>query len=344
MSQGKTRMAIIGAGLWGEAHAGIYQRHPGTELVAICDLNLEKAQALAAKFGVSQVYASAEELLQHCDFDAAAIVTPDFAHAEAAVACANAGKHMIIEKPLATTAEDVHRIMEAVERNKVRVMVDFHNRWNPPFNTTKQLLETGMYGVPRSAHFRLTDCVWVATDMLSWCAKSSILWFLGSHSLDILNWLIGELPQEVYAVKTEGQLKSMGIDAVDTYMTTIRYPSGAIAQMENSWVTPNGNPNVNDFKFNLLCTEGKFDVDASSHHLLQVTDARRVITQDVLVKNTVFGELKGFAYESIRSFVDCLISGQPFHVPLKDSANVTLALLAVMQSAETGVPVRTELI
>ncbi|OQB02941.1 MAG: hypothetical protein BWY25_00262 [Chloroflexi bacterium ADurb.Bin222] len=178
--------------------------------------------------------------------------------------------------------------------------------------------------------------------MLSWVAQSSILWFLGSHSLDTMNWVIGDYPVEVYAAKAEGKLKSLGIDAVDTYLSTIKYSRGAIAHMENSWITPNGNPNVNDFKFNLLLTDGKFDVDASSHNLLQVTDGQRMITQDVLVKNTVFDKCAGFAYESIRSFVDKLVSGDEFHVTLREAANVTLALLAVMESAETGAPVRVE--
>ena len=223
-----------------------------------------------------------------------------------------------------------------------RAMVDLHNRWNPPFNAIKQLVSTGKYGSAISAHCRLTDKLWVATDMLSWVSQSSILWFLGSHSLDTMNWLIGDLPKIVYAVKREGKLKSLGIDAVNWYMTTIQYERGAIAQMENAWVTPNGNSNVNDFKFNLLCEEGKFDVDASSHHVLQVTDTERMVTQDILVKNFVFGKCKGFAYESIRSFIDQLLAGEEFHVTVREAANVSLAILGVMQSANTGLPVDVE--
>lgn len=336
------RICIVGAGLWGEAHAGLYQEHPCADPVAVCDLNLEKATALAEKFGIPHVYSDFRKMLREVDCDAVAIVTPDFLHTEIALACAAAKKDMIIEKPLATTREEVLQIVEAAEKNGVRIMVDLHNRWNPPFNAVRQLVESGQYGTPRSAHFRLNDCLWVATDMLKWCAKSSILWFLGSHSLDTLNWLIGDYPVEVYAVKTEGRLKGLGIDTVDTYLTTIRYAGGAVAHMENSWVTPNGNPNVNDFKFNLLCTEGKFDVDASSNGLLQVTDNTRMITQDVLVKNRVFERHAGFAYESIRSFVDKLVSGEEFHVTLKEAANVSLALLAVMESAERGLPVKVE--
>lgn len=336
------RVGIVGAGLWGEAHAEVYRGHPHAEPVAVCDVDVRKAQALADKFGIRHVYGDHRQMLQDADCDAVAIVTPDFLHADIAVDCARANKDMIVEKPLATTREDIFRILDAVRQGGSRVMVDLHNRWNPPFNAVKQLVGSGRYGIPRSAHFRLNDCLWVATDMLKWCARSSILWFLGSHSLDTMNWVIGDDPAEVYAVKSEGLLKGRGIDTVDTYLSTIRYAGGAVAQMENSWVTPNGNPNVNDFKFNLLCTEGKFDIDASSNGLLQVTDQTRMVTQDVIVKNKVFGRPAGFAYESIRSFIDKLVSGEEFHVTLKEAANVSLALLAIMESAETGVPVKVE--
>jgi predicted dehydrogenase len=338
----QVRMAIVGAGTWGGAHAAIYNEHPGAVPVAICDIDRRRAERFAGEYRIPEVYADHREMLASCDCDAVAVVTPDFLHGDIAVDCAEAGKHLLIEKPLATTRDEVFRIVEAVERNGVRAMVDFHNRWNPPFNAIKQLMSTGQYGKAISAHCRLTDKLWVATDMLSWVSKSSILWFLGSHSLDTMNWLIDDAPRTVYAVKHEGKLKALGIDAVDTYMTTIRYERGAIAQMENAWITPNGNPNINDFKFNLLCEEGKFDVDASSHNLLQVTDAERMVTQDVLVTNSVFGRCRGFAYESIRSFVDALLTDRDFHISLHEAANVSLAILSVMRSAETGVPVAVD--
>ena len=338
------KMALVGAGTWGEAHAGIYTEHPEAEVVAICDLNRERAEAFAKKHNVPNVYCDHREMLEKCDCDAVAIVTPDFLHTDIAVACAEAGKHMLIEKPLATRREDVMRILEAVERSGVRVMVDLHNRWNPPFNLVKQMVSSGEYGAPKTAYFKLTDALWVATDMLSWTAKSSILWFLGSHSLDTLSWIVGSLPEEVFAYKTEGMLRSRGIDTVDGYQTLLRYRNGTIAQMENSWITPNGNSNVNDFKFDIVLEKGKFDIDASSHTLLQLTTEKTFYNPDVLVKNKVFNRHTGFAYESIRSFVDKMISGEEFYVTLREAANVTLAILAIMESAQTGKPVKTDLI
>ncbi len=338
------KMAIIGAGTWGESHASIYAEHPQAECVAICDTNRERADGFAARHNLPNTYYDYREMLEKCDCDAVAIVTPDFLHTDMALACAEAGKHILIEKPLATKREDVLAIVEAVEKRGVRAMVDLHNRWNPPFNLVKQMVSSGEYGEAKTAYFRLNDALWVATDMLSWTAKSSILWFLGSHSLDTMSWIIGSLPEEVFAYKRTGKLAGLGIDTVDAYQTAIRYRSGAIAQMENSWITPNGNSNVNDFKFDLVLDKGKFDIDASSHNLLQLTTEKTFYTPDVLVKNSVFGRCNGFAFESIRSFVDKMVSGEPFHVSLREAANVSLAILAIMESAESGKPVRTQLI
>ncbi|HHV96225.1 MAG TPA: Gfo/Idh/MocA family oxidoreductase [Clostridiaceae bacterium] len=335
----KIKMAIVGAGLWGKNHALVFDAHPDVETVAICDINEEKAYAVAKQFGIKEVYTDYNEMLKKSDCDAVSIVTPDFLHADIAVACANAKRHMLIEKPLATTREDVYRMVDAIEKNNVRVMVDFHNRWNPPFAITKQAIENGEIGEPYCAYIRLNDIKWVATDLLSWAAKSSILWFLGSHSLDTLRWMFNDEVERVYSVSREGILKGLGIDTVDVYLTTIEFKNGGIAQMENGWITPNGNPCVNDFKFNILGTKGMISIDASNHNLIQKYTDTGAKTPDILVSHFIQDKPKGFAYESIRHFIDRLIDGKEFYVTLQDAANTSLALCAVMESARIGQPV-----
>lgn len=332
------KMAVIGAGLWAQEHGRIFNEMEGAAPVAICDLDRTRAEKFAAMFGIGddQIYTDHKEMLAKSGCDAVSIVTPDFLHTEVACDCADAGKHMLIEKPLATRRDDVFRILDAAAKNKVRIMVDMHNRWSPPFNNVKAILDSKKYGDPVNAYFRLNDVKSVATDMLSWASKSSILWFLGSHSLDTLSWLLDSRPREVYALSSRGVLDGLGVDTVDVYQTSIRYENGVIAQMENGWITPNGNPCVNDIKFNVVCARGKMDIDASSNNLLQVTGDDRMDTGDCIASNQVFGHHKGFAYESIRSFLKKLESGEEFFVSLEDSARVVLALLAVMESAETG--------
>ncbi|MCL2391220.1 MAG: Gfo/Idh/MocA family oxidoreductase [Oscillospiraceae bacterium] len=338
----KLKMGIVGAGIWGERHASIFNSHPLVEITAICDLNVSRAQAVADKFGIKDVYSDLHEMAKKCDCDAVSIVTPDYLHAEASIAMANAKKHILIEKPLATSRKDVFAILEAVEKNNVRTMVDLHNRWSPPFHTAKQALDEGKLGKPYSGYFRLNDVKWVATDMLSWTASSSILWFLGSHSLDTLAWMFGSDVERVYCASREGIMKGHGVDTTDIYLTTLEFKNGCVAQMENAWITPNGNPCLNDIKFTLLCTEGMVNIDASTHNLIQLTTEEKVSTPDILVQHYIEGEPKGFAFESIRSFLDRLIDGKPFLVSVEEAAKGSLALLAVMESAKTRMPVKVE--
>lgn len=342
MEMKKIRMGIVGAGTWGETHASIYAEHLFAEPAAICDMNREKAEKIAEKYGIPKVYSDYHDLAKDGEIDAVAIVTPDFAHADVACAMAYAKKHILIEKPLATTKEDIAAICEAVAKSGVRCMVDLHNRWSPPFNLAKQKIASGKLGKPYTAYIRLNDIKWVATDMLSWAAKSSILWFLGSHSLDSLRWLLDSEAKRVYSVKREGILKAKGVDTPDTFLTTIEFENGAVAQMENGWVTPNGNRNINDFKCSVMCTEGMINLDLSSHNLMEEVTEDGSCVPDILVSNMVFGHCGGFSYESIRDFVDRLADGKEFRVSLEDARKTALAILAIQESAKTGQPVEVE--
>lgn len=335
-------IAIVGAGVWGDTHAAIYKEHPLANPVAICDLNEARACSLAEKYGLAHVFTNIDDLLAAGGFDAVSIVTPDFLHADIAVKCAAAHKHILIEKPLATTRQDVFRIVEAARAGGVRVMVDLHNRWSPPFAEAKRRLDNGELGTLKSAYFRLNDIKWVATDMLPWAAKSSILWFLGSHSFDTLQWLFQDRVTRIYAVSTRGVLDQLGVHTEDVYQSTLEFSRGGIAQMENGWITPNGNPCVNDIKCTLCGDAGMVSIDASNHNLIQLYTDQKTEVPDVLVRNRVHGYVKGFAYESIRSFVDRLATGEPFIVSLEDAARTSLAILAIIESAETRMPVEVD--
>ena len=84
MMEKKIKMGIVGAGTWGRTHAYIYREHSNAEPVAICDMNRERAQAIADEFGIKEVYTDYHEMAEKADIDAVAIVTPDFAHADIA--------------------------------------------------------------------------------------------------------------------------------------------------------------------------------------------------------------------------------------------------------------------
>jgi predicted dehydrogenase len=186
-----------------------------------------------------------------------------------------------------------------------------------------------------SMYMRLNDDKSVATNMLSWTADSSVLWFLGSHTMDAISYMCGSRPRTVYSLSREGVLKSMGIDSIDMYQTSIELENGCIAQMENGWITPNGNTGIIDLKCTVLCEKGQVNINTSNSDMLQVFTEERSRTPDCIARPLILDKLTGFVNNSIRTYVDCLVSGEPFFVSVDEAVDSCIALLAVMESART---------
>jgi len=339
MMGGKVRFGIIGAGLWGEAHAEVYSTHPHAELAAVCDSDPTRAARVAEKYGARKIYTDYHDLVADAGVDAVAVATPDFAHRDPVVAAARAGKAVLSEKPLATTIEDAEAISEAVRSSGVPYMVDFHARWNPPFVIARKNIEEGVLGRIMSAYFRLNDTISVPTSMLSWSAKSSILWFLGSHTVDTLRYLLQDEVERVYSVFRMEVLKERGIAVPDLYQSILEFRSGVVATIENNWIVPNTNPAVNDFKVNILGSKGMINMDLTNNQLFERYLETSSDHPDCLVKPLVRDRHVGFAFESIRDFVDCLYMGRPVAVGLDDGLAVTKVILAIMESSSRRTPV-----
>ena len=213
-------------------------------------------------------------------------------------------------------------------------MCDLHNRSSQPYSIAKQTIDSGEVGKVYSMYLRLNDNKSVATDMLSWSADSSILWFLGSHSLDLLCYLCGSRPKTVYALSRKGILQSMGVDTVDMYQTSIEFENGVIAQMENGWITPNGNTALIDMKCNILCEKGAFNINSSDSDMLRVLTEERTSTPNPIARPIINGRVEGFAPNNIRSFIDALYFDKPFNVTIDEAADSCLAILAILESAQ----------
>lgn len=222
------------------------------------------------------------------------------------------------------------------------MMVDLHSRWSPLFAIPKESIDNGEIGEPYSAYYRLNDIKWVATDLLPWAEKSSILWFLGYHAVDVLRWFFNDEVTRVYSVSRSGILQNLGVDTVDIYQTILEFKNGGIATLENGWITPNTNPNVNDMKLNMTGTKGMFNIDPTHSQMMERFTEERADRPDMLVRHFIHGKPKGFAYESIRHFVDQLVSGEDFYVSIDDAYNTTMVILAIIESAKTRQPVVVE--
>lgn len=336
-----TGFGVIGTGLWGEYHALTYSTYPGAELVAVCDVDPNRAAEVANRFGARRCYTDYRELLADVEVKAVSVATPDFLHTEVGVAAARAGKDILMEKPLALTVEDCQTIIGEAGQAGVKLMVDFHNRWSPPLNTLKSRLAAGELGEPLLINARQNNTIFVPTEMLRWAGRSATIWFTGSHLIDVVCWLMNSPVRRVYSVARSRVLAARGIPTPDFFETTIEFASGAVAFVENCWILPNTEPSVVDFKLRLVGSQGSATVDTTHNRALELyTD--RVVLPDVLGLPTIFGTPRGFAVESIKYFADCIIRDMQPMITGQDGLANTAVVCAALRSAETGQPVELQ--
>lgn len=335
----KARFGIIGVGGWGEFHVRVLQDHPFAEVVGVCDANAERASCVADKYGIAFATADFRELLAREDIESVNIITPDFAHLEPTLAALEAGKNVLVEKPMATTLEECVQIADLASKSKGKFMVDFHNRWSPPFYKAKEAIDKGELGTVQMISYRLNDTIFVPTKMLSWSGKSTVMWFIGSHSLDTLFWLLGKPLRRVYSVARSEVLSKRGITTPDYYCCILEFEGGGTAMLENGWILSENAPSLIDLKCAIVGSEGTIYIDGSHHRMLQKYTATEAAYPDTFVLPTVYGKPGGFAAESIRHFADCVVQDKQPMVGAKEGLAVTKAILAIEESVRSGQPV-----
>lgn len=342
------KTAVVGVGIWGEQHIRAYQAHPYAKLVAICDLNDERLRETAKKYNVGTYYTHCEEMLREADIDAVSIATPDFAHREPAIACANAGKDIIIEKPLATTVEDCESIMNSAKQNGIKLMVDFHCRWVLPFMQVKQSMEKGELGEPMHAFVRLSDTLFVPRKMLSWAANTNEAWFLGIHCIDLLRWILADEVKRVFALSQSKVLKGEGINCPDYFQVLLEFRKGTSAVVENSWLLPeNSSPSLIDFRLELFGSKGAVYVNAAQNSAIakytdQPSDQPYYAHPDIFFLPGTPGKPRGGAIEAIWHFVEVLSQDKEPAVSGKDGLEATKVVLAIEESVKRGLAVQVD--
>ena len=336
----RVRVAVIGAGRWGAAHIRAYCQHASAELAAICDLDEQRARDAAAACGAAGHYTSVDEMLAREQLDAVSVATPDAAHAEVVIRCAEAGKHVLCEKPLAATLADCQAMIAAARASNVRLMVDWHNRWNPPVCQARDAIAAGELGDVRYIYYRLSDTIYVPTKMLPWAGESSVMLFLGSHALDTVCWLMGSRPIRVSCRRQEGVLRAMGIPTADMYLTVLDFESGACAVVENSWILPQSSPALIDHRAEIIGSAGAIYLDPQRCGAIAKYTERTqggfpdASLPDVFIAPQVHGRQVGFAVESIYHFVECIRDGKEPLTTGEDGLVNARLILAAEQSAD----------
>ncbi len=341
----KVGFGVIGVGTWGENHVRVFKQNPNAELIAIADINEKRAREISERYRIKEYYTDYRELLENPDIEAVGIATPDFLHREPCVMAAEAGKDILVEKPLATTVQDAEAILNAARKNGVKLMVDFHNRWNPPCVMAKKAIEEGEVGDPIYLYARLNNTKLSPTRFLKWASKSKVIWFLTVHTCDLARWFFNDEAERVYAVSRSKVLRSMGIDTPDFYTAIVEFKEGAVVNLESCWIIPNTIPGVGwgewfglgiDFKLEIVCRRGTIYLDPLPNYTARKYTDEQYSWPDMQGAIQLHDRWIGFAIESINHFVDCVVNDKEPLVTGEDGLAVTKIMCAVEESARTG--------
>jgi predicted dehydrogenase len=329
----KLRVGVIGAGLQGQSHLACYAVMPQVEIAAIADIDADKARAAAQKYAVPRWYESYEKMLDDAPLDAVSVVTPDDLHREPCLAAAAYGKHILVEKPLATTVADGEAIVAAARKAGVKLMTHFSNRWQLPMIVAKDAIAKGEMGEPVYAYARLSNALSVPTEMLrGWSARTRLPFWLMSHTVDRVRWLFGREARRVHAISRSGVLTSLGFDTPDAYVATVEFEGGAMACFESCWILPNSLPTIVDNRMELIFTGGLLEFDAGDMCVHHATPAK--YRRAGILWTEALGEPRGFVLEAMKHFVERVLAGQDPGPSGDDGLAVLRITAAIVQSAQ----------
>ncbi|MCE5257429.1 MAG: Gfo/Idh/MocA family oxidoreductase [Chloroflexi bacterium] len=234
----KIRAGVIGLGILGSSHADYLAKRPDVDLVALADLRMEAAEAVAQRLGV-KAYNNYESMLAAEKLDLVVVATPDPLHRAPTVASLEAGVPNILqEKPFATTRADADAIYEAVRKHKAHFFINFANRVAPLDIATRYAVQAGLLGRVVYGESRLDDNISVPTKMWGsrtkdWAAGSSTAFFLLSHVVDLLRFYFA--PAEVREVYAISQREVLGYTP-DLYDAFLTFDSGLKVRVKAEWI------------------------------------------------------------------------------------------------------------
>jgi predicted dehydrogenase len=329
----KVRLGQIGVGTWGQVMLTAWTPNPKADVQAVCDVDGDRAKEIAEKYGISTYYDNVADLLAHPGLDAVGVATPDFAHREAVVAALDARKHVLVQKPMATTVDDCKAMVAAQKRSGCHLMIDYQHRWGIGFAEARKAVSSDSFGRVIHGRIRMSNTQRIPLDMLAWSGDSNVLWFLGTHTVDLLRYVIGSEVTRVFGTSKYGVLQAQGKNTPDYFQTMLEFENGVSIQMENSWVMPKGHFAGIELSMELYGANESVSVNQSPNNVItKATEAGMELPLDA--RSAVMARGK-----SIDHFIDALSEGFEPSVGANDGLMNTAVLVAIEKSVAEGRPV-----
>lgn len=334
--------AVIGTGIMGEKHARVYAESPHTHLVAVADLNERRARSVAERYGNVRAVTDYRTLFEDPAIVGVSVATPDHLHVRPVVDALEAGRHVLVEKPLATTPADCNAIIDAARRSGSKIMVNYSHRWAPPYVAAKRAVEDGTRGRPIMAYARKNDTIYVPTEMLQWAEGTTPASFLSSHDIDLVRWYFRSEARRVYAHGVKRVLKARGIDTYDAIQALVEFDGGSMATFESSWIYPNTFPTTTDSFVELVLEQGSIHIDRKAE-MVEVSNPESFHYPTLSIACEIDGRLEGAFKYSIEHFVRCVAEDKEPQITAQDGRAVAEIVEAIHRSIKQQQPIHLPL-
>ena len=319
----KVKHAVLGLGWFGEKHCEALAAIPNVEIAAVCTRNPERLAEVANRFGVTKTYTDYRAMLADPEIESVSITTMWDQHADPAVAALEAGKHVFLEKPMASTSAECLELVAAAETSPGFHMVGHICRFDPRVTLAKDALDAGRIGRIVSMHARRNLPKAPGHIRLD---KISPLIGDGIHDIDLMLWFTGTDPTEVYG----RNLKISDHTYPDLGWAMLHFGDEAIGVVETVWCLPENVPTTIDARFEIIGTEGTLSIDAA-HTGLTLLDGRGVKRPDTVYWPTQHGRQIGALSVELDYFANCVRTGQP---PAVVTPREAARAFAVAETAE----------
>jgi UDP-N-acetylglucosamine 3-dehydrogenase len=309
----KLGVAVVGTGFWGKNHARVYKELPSTQLIAVCDVNAERAKAMAAQYGV-KAYTDSSLMLKDPEVEAISVCTWSTKLAEEALKALNAGKHVLVEKPMATNTKQAQTLLDTAKANGLHLTVGFLMRFIPGLQQIRDAVESKKIGEMVSA---------TAKRVTQWPERIGdvgVVKDTAIHDIDVMRFISGEDPVSVYAKM--GNMRHRQFEDYAQIMLT--FESGKTAFIESNWLTP-----YKIRSLNVTGSEAIMRLDYNSQELW-IENAKESLQPRIPFEEPLKAELKHFA-ECVMDKKKPVITGEDGYKALE------IALASMESSAKNAV-------
>ena len=334
-------IGIIGAGFMGMVHARAFSQLEEANVVAYCDPALDEAPLLENVQKQPVLCRDHKKLLEREDVDAVVIATPEDLHKEFVVDAANTGKHILLEKPIATTLDDAENIIASCKKNGVTLMMAHILRYDTRYAQIKQAVEDGTVGKPLVCYARRNAPIQEARRLGGRCEVEE---YISVHDIDQAFWYFDDRAVRVSAEIVEGPVMAeLGVH--DFIWITVRFERGGLAVIETGWglcegilkwKRPESWGGFGDVCLELIGEKGSLYLDYRPM-ALHAVDSEGWKFPDTLHWPTLHGEVVGDVLEEDRYFLGALRGRKPIISTGEDGKKALQVVLAAQRSYREGV-------